>query len=57
VVVKGSYVEMYSEQRVSFCLQNCKYNLLLYIIGKHNSDFDNFISYENVVMAKLLSKF
>jgi len=65
------YVEMYSEQWVSFCLQNCKYKLILYFVIfrwniKYNEvlpkfyiilDFENFINLKYEFAAKLLSNF
>jgi len=32
LIMKGCYVEMYSERQVSFCLQNCKYKLICYFV-------------------------
>ena len=55
--MKGCYVELYSEQWVSFCLQNCKYNLLLYVIDKVISDFDKFHKLWNWNNNEALVKF
>ena len=55
--MKGCYVELYSEQWVSFCLQNCKYNLLLYVIDKVISDFDKFHKLWNWNNSEALVKF
>ena len=57
VVMKGCYVELYSEQWVSFCLQNCKYKLIFYFVtfGKVIFDFENLIITKNEITAKLLS--
>ena len=59
VVMKGCYVELYSEQWVSFCLQNCKYQWIVYfvILGNITFDFENFMSRKDEITAKLLPNF